>query len=350
MPKSEPKLKSVSAEVDVSWQAVKGHDDLIAAFGRAVARGRLAHAYLFTGPPGVGKKLFARQLAMTLLCESPPNGKFDSCDHCVACRLVDAGTHPDLFLVSRPEDKQELPIDTMRELGHNLALKPARGGRKIAVVDDADDLNDASANSFLKTLEEPAPHSLLILIGTNADLQLPTIRSRCQEMPFAPLPSATVRELLGESEIDPSLLDRLSKFGDGSPGLARELAEPALWAFRRQLMDSLTRPNADSPALSARLMGLVEEAGKDSGAQRRRAALIIRLLVDGFRRALARSLGGPPPVDPLDGPVFEHVAQKIGPDGLVQRLDRCLEADRQVDRKVQLVMALEGLVDALCFG
>jgi DNA polymerase-3 subunit delta' len=334
----------------LSWQRVKGHDDLIAAFARAVARGRLAHAYLFTGPPGVGKRLFARELAKTLLCESPPAGRFDACDQCPSCRLVDAGTHPDLFLVARPEDKQEMPIDVMRQLGGDLAMKPARGGRKIAIVDDADDLNDASANSFLKTLEEPAPHSLLILIGTNADLQLPTIRSRCQEIPFAPLAEATIRELLADAEIDPSLLTRLSRLGEGSPGLARELAEPALWTFRRQLFESVTRQNPDSPGLATRLSELIQEEAKDSGAQRRRAALIIRLLVDGFRRALARSLGGPAANDLADGPVLEQLAQKIGPDGLIQRLERCLDAYSQIDRKVQIVLALEGLVDAICHG
>ena len=258
-------------EADLSWQRVKGHDDLVAAFARAVVRAGLRHAYLFTGPPGVGKRLFALQLAKTLLCESPPEGRFDSCDYCVSCRLLDAGTHPDFFQVARPEDKQELPIDTMRQLSEDLSRKPARGGRKITIVYDADDFNDASANSFLKTLEEPAPHSLLILIGTNADLQLPTIRSRCQEIPFAPLPEATVRQLLAaDSELDSSLLTRLSRLGEGSPGLARELAEPELWTFRRQLFDSLTRPDAESPALGTKFWELVEEAGKDSGAQRRR--------------------------------------------------------------------------------
>src|SRR5262249_51866304 len=120
----------------MSWQHVRGHDELIAAFGRAVARGRLAHAYLFVGPPGVGKRHFARQLAKTLLCESPPAGRWDSCDACAACTLVDAGTHPDLFAVARPDDKLEMPIEVIRDLCYGLALKPARGGRKIALVDD----------------------------------------------------------------------------------------------------------------------------------------------------------------------------------------------------------------------
>jgi DNA polymerase-3 subunit delta' len=229
-------------------------------------------------------------------------------------------------------------------------MKPARGGRKIAVVDDADDLNDQSANCFLKTLEEPPPGSLLILVGTTVDRQLPTIRSRCQIVPFAPLPETTVRELLaGDGETDSDLLPRLARFGDGSPGLARELADGDLWTFRGNLFRTLTRPNPDGPALAKAFLDLVETAGKDSGAQRRRAVLIIRLLVAGFRQALARSLGGPESPDTADGPDIDAMADKFGPEELLRRLERCLEADVQVDRKVQLVLVVEALVDALVY-
>ncbi len=335
----------------MSWQRVKGRDELVAAFARAAGRGRLAHAYLFTGPPGVGKRLFAHELAKALLCEAPPAGRFDACDHCPACLLVDAGTHPDYFVVTRPEDKLELPIEVVRRLCGDLAMKPARGGRKIAVLDDADDLNEESANCFLKTLEEPPPGSLLILVGTSPDRQLPTIRSRCQVVPFAPLPEPLVRELLGaDADLDPALVGRLAQLGDGSPGLARELADPALWAFRRKLFEALTKPNPDTPALADELQALVEEAGKESGAQRRRAALVVRLLVDGFRQALARSVNETSSADAADAKALDRLAKKLGPDGLLARLERCLEADVQIDRRGQLILVLEALVDALAYG
>ena len=97
----------------MSWERVQGHDAQVQAFDRALRRGRLAHAYLFVGPPGVGKLLFAEELAKALLCETPA-GRLAACDRCTACTLVEANTHPDLFSVSRPTGVNELPIDLMR--------------------------------------------------------------------------------------------------------------------------------------------------------------------------------------------------------------------------------------------
>lgn len=335
----------------MSWQRVKGHDELVSSFARAFARGRLAHAYLFVGPPGVGKRLFATQLAKSLLCESPPAGRFDGCDRCPACHLVDAGTHPDFFAVARPEDKLEVPVEVVRRLTADLAMKPARGGRKIAIFDDADDLNEESANAFLKTLEEPPTGSLLVLIGTGADRQLPTIRSRCQVIPFRPLPEELVRELLGaDTEIDSAIVGRLAKLSDGSPGLARELADPALWEFRRELFEDLERATADGPGLAGRWMNLVESAGKESSAQRRRASLVLRLLVDGFRQALGYAVDQSlTAAEAGETQTMRQLARKLGPDGILHRIDRCLEADLQIDRRVQLILVLEGLIDALIY-
>jgi DNA polymerase-3 subunit delta' len=337
----------------VSWQRVRGHDALIAAFRRVMQRGRLAHAYLFVGPPGVGKRLFADELAKALLCEAP-RGVLEACDQCDACRQVEAGTHPDLFVAARPEDSQAMPRDVMLELRRSLALKPARGHGKIAVVDDADDLHDpitghAAANCFLKTLEEPPPGSLLLLVGTSSDLQLPTIVSRCQVVTFAPLPDDLVGELLRAQGVeDEALLGRLVRLGHGSPGQARALADPALWAFRRTLLDGLSRPQVESVALAKQWAEFVEEAGKESAAQRRRAALAVHLLVEFLTNALAFSVGGTPELaEPEDQRALEALVQRADPDRLLDLLERCLEADAQIDRRVQLSLLLEALLDAL---
>src|SRR5205823_253554 len=121
------------------------------------------------------------------LCDAGKPGELDACDRCPSCVQVGASTHPDFFQAVRPADAHEFPIELMRELCQGFSLRSARGRGKVVVLDGADDLNDESANCFLKTLEEPPPDSVLILVGSSADRQLSTVVSRCQVVRFAPL-------------------------------------------------------------------------------------------------------------------------------------------------------------------
>src|SRR5207245_5359792 len=141
-----------------------------------------------------------------LLCEGQVKPDLQACDDCAACRLVDADTHPDFFTLQRPEDKNEMPIGLVQELCAGFSLKSARGHGKVAILDDADDLNEESANCFLKTLEEPPPRSLFILIGAGDDRQLPTILSRCHVVRFRPLADEAVATLLKQHDIQDPVL------------------------------------------------------------------------------------------------------------------------------------------------
>jgi DNA polymerase III subunit delta' len=333
----------------VSWQRVRGREAQAEAFDRVVRRGRLGHAYLFTGPSGVGKRLFAEELAKALLCEAPNRPRLEACDRCPACVQVAAGTHPDYFVASRPEESLELPIEVVRDLCHSLGLKPARGRGKVAIVDDADDLNDAAANCFLKTLEEPPPRSVLLLIGTSAERQLPTIVSRCQVIRFAPLSEELVREILREQGVeDTSTIERLARLSGGSPGQALALSDSELWEFRRKLVQAIAQTPLDSVGLGKAWTQFVEEAGKESAVQRRRAALVLRLLIDFLQAALTMRVGGAPDLaEPDDRRALEQLVGRTDPEQLAGILDRCLEADQQIDRRAQLVLILEALTDAL---
>jgi DNA polymerase-3 subunit delta' len=333
----------------LSWERVRGHEALVEGFRRAVRRDRLAHAYLFTGPAGVGKRLFAAELAKALLCEKRAAGELEACERCPACVQVEANTHPDFFTAARPPEALEFPIELMRELCQGFALKSARGRGKVVLVDDADDLSEEAANCFLKTLEEPPPRSVLILIGTSPDRQLQTIVSRCQVIRFAPLPAELVDELLQRQGVeDAALRARLVRLSGGSPGLAKELADPALWEFRRQLVAELAKTPINPVSLSRQWLASVEEAGKESAAQRGRAQLGLRLLIDFLDDALTVGAQGTPRrTEVEDRAALEAVARRAGPERLLAALDRCLEAARQIDRRVQLVLTLEGLLDAL---
>jgi DNA polymerase III subunit delta' len=332
----------------VGWQRVRGHDALIEGFRRVVSRERLAHAYLFTGPAGVGKRLFAIELARALLCEKSL-GPLEACDACPACVQISADSHPDYHFAAKPPELQEFPIDLMRKVCGSFSLKSARGRGKVVVIDDADDLNEESANCFLKTLEEPPPRSVLILIGSDAERQLPTIVSRCQTIRFAPLPDDVMRSLLAANGVfDPTMQDRLVRLGGGSPGLALSLSDPLLWEFREKFVAGLIRTPLESVALARLWNEFVKEAGKEAAAPRKRAQQVLRLLVDFLNDVLQVSLGSEPrrsgPGE--DGPV-RAMAERLRPEQVMALLESCLEASAQVSRRVVLELVLEALLDSL---
>ncbi|MGL4552911.1 MAG: DNA polymerase III subunit delta' [Gemmataceae bacterium] len=331
----------------MSWDGVKGHDAVLAGFRRVLRRGRLAHAYLFVGPDGVGKKRFAVEMARALLCERPP-GELEACGGCSSCSLVEADTHPDLTVARRPEDKHEFPVELMRSLLANFALKPARGKGRVVIVDGADDFNEESGNAFLKTLEEPPPGSLLILIGFSPERQLATVVSRCQVVRFGPLSDDTVRAVLTAAEVEPRLTERLVRLAEGSPGRALELSDPALWEFRSSFLTGLLKKPIDAPELSKAWMAFVEEAGKEPAQQRGRARAVLGLVVDVLADALRAGQGcGVRRTGPEDAAAVEALAKRFDGERLMALIDRAMEAEAQIDRRVQLVLGLEAFLDAV---
>ena len=330
----------------MSWKNVQGRDALIHSFRNVVRSDRLAHAYLFTGLPGIGKKLFATEMAKALFCES--NDDFDACDQCRSCVQMDAGSHPDFFITRRPEGKNELPIEQMRELRRRFSLTAVRGRGKFALVDDADDLNEESANCFLKTLEEPPPRSVIVLIGTSLDRQLPTIVSRCQVVRFSPLSSDQIETTLREQGlVDPELISKIVPLSQGSVGNAMAMNDPELWDHRQQWIEALAQKSFPSVEVGKRWMQFVDGAGKETGLKRRRASQSLSMLLSFLQTALRSSVGDPPNAqDQIEFRAIQNLTERLSTRELLELLERCLETDKQIDRYVQLVLCLEALSDA----
>jgi DNA polymerase III delta' subunit len=165
----------------------------------AIGAGRLPHALLLQGQPGLGKAALADWIARLALCEAPAA---DPCGACTSCRLHAAATHPDLRRVGLVEDKKQIAVEDIRELIVSLALKSFRGGRKAAIVDPADALNASGANALLKTLEEPSAGALLVLTVARPERLPATIASRCQRLKIAP--PAREAALIWLAEVDPA--------------------------------------------------------------------------------------------------------------------------------------------------
>ena len=333
----------------MGWERIRGHDENLAKLQRAFVSGRLAHAYLFVGPAGIGKHLFAREFTKAILCEHPP-AALTACGHCPSCHHVEARTHPDVITASRPDDKLELPIAVVREFCMNLGLKPSRGSRKVAILEDADSFNDESANCFLKTLEEPPPGSVLILLATSTEQQLPTILSRVQILRFHPLSVPDLERILSLHDIgDSAKIARLARISGGSVGVALSLADADLGDFRAVLLKAMIQNRPDSPDLASKWLRFTEEAGKEGAAQRGRTSAVLRVLSAQLQSALRLALGSD--ADDLDAEergMLSVLAQNAGADGILPMLDACVEADRLIDRRVQMALILEQLADKLC--
>jgi len=243
------------------------------------ARATWPHALLLCGPAGLGKRTLALHLARALLCEAPrPDG--EACGRCPSCHLVLAGQHPDLALVEpfAVEDDGEvrrletIPVDRIRALSDWAQLSSHRGRAKVAIIVPAERMHPAAANALLKTLEEPPPDTLLVLVAHQPERLPATIRSRCRLMP-APRPrraeaSAWLRAQ-GVAAPDVALAQAA-----GSPLVALAAAHAEWQSERRRWLDALARPRGLSPHdLALR----IELAAKDE--RRERLGMVVDWLV-----------------------------------------------------------------------
>ncbi len=284
----------------MSFAAIEGHDRPITILKRALVNKTVAHAYLFSGETGIGKKMAALALAAAVNCgNAGPDG---GCGECPSCRKVASGGHPDVRIVA--SDGDDIKIDQVRELQAALSLKPFEGVKKVLIIDGAERMNAASANAFLKTLEEPPGDALVILVTPLPQSLLPTIRSRCQELRFSPLPRKTLAgalaRLRGFGEEDARFLAALAK---GSMGRALEMDLEREREDRGELLALWTGlPRMSSGEVLVRADALSKDRDRlerllDMGVAWLRDAMVLRetgdeaLLVDGQAAEFFRQWG-----------------------------------------------------------
>jgi DNA polymerase-3 subunit delta' len=218
----------------------------------AIRSGRIGHAYLLSGPHGVGKAAAARAFAQAICCTNTERSdRATPCGHCRACRNVSRGAHPDVetfsldtqaMLAEKPGRGSTLTIDTVRRLRSSAALFPLESDRRILIVDDAETLLEPAQQALLKTLEEPPPGVTLVVLADEPESLLETVRSRCQEIPLRPIPQAAVAQSLQSRGVADGLATEVASLSRGCAG----------WALAAVADKKLLQTRRDERAAAAR--------------------------------------------------------------------------------------------------
>lgn len=364
------------------WNDVIGQERVLDALQRTLARDRVAHAYLFYGPDGAGKRAVALALAQALLCEHPDAAPDGTCN---ACRKVQRMLHPDVhFLMPQPTDAttddvaarlQHLAtepyaaIDFVRrpslndpsktsnkqafysvarmnaEVRRTMSFKPVEGRYKIAIITDADLLRTEAANAFLKLLEEPAPRTVFILTTARPDRLLPTIVSRCQRLRFDLLTAEAISEALVAREgVAPEHAEMLARMADGSYSRALDLRQnDALLESRALVLDYFRLAYAQNIDKLADQIERIKRLGREQ------VKSVLNLMLSWIRDLLLFRVMGPaaPLVNVDQRQAIERFCTHV-PDADLEGMVRLVEeAMDLVERNVHLNLVLTALAQAL---
>jgi len=314
-----------------------GHRRAKELLSRALERSAVHTGYLFTGPAGVGKNLAAAEFVRAWLCSE---AGAEPCGVCPACVLARGPSHPDWIEVSPEEKKKSISIKQVRDLGGWLAQSPFLGRHKAAILDPADSLGSEAANALLKTLEEPPPGRVIVLIATRPGALPATVRSRCQQVTFGSLSDDEVAEVLRRNSWPALSARQAAALAEGSPGTALA-RDGRLWQETAESVRALFE------ALAAGKRGAALAFAEAHGDVRERALASLQAVIGFSRLAARRQLGdrgaGPDAVPALLGRMSSEQLGALLAGAL--ETHRRLEGDRPPNAKLALAMLLTGACD-----
>jgi DNA polymerase-3 subunit delta' len=332
---------------------ILGQDRALGSLRAALRRGTLHHAYLFGGPAGIGKGTAARVLAQAANCDRADLVD-DPCGKCGPCRKIARGVHPDVLVLSDERSmvkagrweprsgrspSKDIVVDQVRDLvDHRLAMRRAEGRRRFVVIDPADAMNPQAQNALLKTLEEPPEDTTLLLVASSPDALLPTIRSRCARVTFAPLPDVLIADRLRREGRDAEEALLAAALAAGSLGRALELDTKELGQVRKALTAAAALDARDARAW----LGFAAEHGKD----RERARELCELLLIWLRDVIAVQAAGDGAPLALAGlsPETASVAGAISPAEVLRRRDGVRQALAALRQNAVATLALERML------
>ena len=268
----------------MAFKDIPGNKGIKRILHLALERGRVPNSLVFGGPEGVGKTAMALNLAKALNCA---NMTTDACGECPSCRAVDAGSHPDVMVVAA--ERQDIKIEQTRLLKQMAYLRPMMGKRRVFIIGGAENLNDASANSLLKVLEEPPSFTHVFLVTASPFRLLPTIRSRCRTLAFSAIGREEIEEILLERDFSREQARILALLVDGNLERAQELAWDDVQALKDEAWSLF-----ESLASSDRASRFLERFGAVPKAVQEEFGEVLEVFSSFARDILLLRLGGDP--------------------------------------------------------
>ncbi len=366
----------------MSFAEIRHQTGALRRVQRALRARRTPHAYIFHGPEGVGKGMAARALAGVLLCGAARESEgeagermFDACGACRDCHLLHAGTHPDFHLIHRELNKYhsdsevrkrkaiDLSVDVIREfLIEPAGGRPVCGRAKVFCIDEAERMSQSAQNALLKTLEEPPPATYLILLTRAADRLFATTQSRCQCVPFAPLPVEFVRvRLLAERpEMAEDEARYLAIASGGQLGTALADHADGVFAARQEIVAATAdlapgrvlewaRTVQDAAKELGERMSKRQKDASDSEINHRSLARLLQAVAYVFDDVLRLAAGeetGLANADQLEA--VRRLAGRLDGASAARAVQRVVAAESHVDRNVNAALAIEALGAELC--
>jgi DNA polymerase-3 subunit delta' len=335
-----------------------GHEWAVEFLRSGLAQGRTAHAYLFTGPDKIGKRTLALALARSINCESSPGESslpLQPCGECLSCRNIQRGVHPDVQVINRevqaemlsqdPAKKRELGVDTIRILQRDVNLKPYQGRRKVYIIDEAETLSEEAVNSFLKTLEEPPPSTIFVLLSLTEEALLPTLVSRCQVLRLRPVSRRLIEDELRRCyELEPEEAKLLASLSMGRVGWAfQAAADPRVAEARSARRSELIA--LESATRVRRFEYAAELAGHFGRGEREKVLETLDLWSGWWRDVVLVKGDCPHLVTNIDEmSALREAAQKYDLEQLVGFVRRVEETALQLKQNVNPRLALESVL------
>ena len=311
------------------FRGIAGHSGPIATIRRILGSGRVAHAYLFSGPEGIGKKKVATAFIEALFC-----GKAEGCGECISCRKILSGNHPDIHTLE--PDGQFIKVDQVRGVQKDLSYRPYEALRKACIIDGADRFNLSSGNSLLKTLEEPPGNALIILLATNIDTVLPTIRSRCQQLSFSGVPVEEIAGFLENNGVDADIARVAASLAEGSIARALSLCSEEIMAERSEVITTACN-------LSLKNMIDLFSFGEQFDKDREKTLQIIGILTSFWRDMLHLASGSSDLVNSDLSTLLERETSRRSREALLRGLDQLGKTRQALLRNANVRLSMDVL-------